>query len=295
TTILEIGAGTGRLACELLLELEVLQSLPQRYCILEPSADLQVMQHQFIEQHAPHLLQRVTWLHELPHKQICGVIIGNEVLDVLPVDLFEIRLGGLYERGVAWHEGRFQWQQQAADAALENAVLKIGLSLGDAYQSEVSQLLPAWITSVGDSLQSGLLLLIDYGYARREYYHPQRNMGTLMCHYRHRAHQEPFVYPGLQDITAHVDFTAVAEAAVATNLHVAGYNTQGQFLLSCGIDVIANDLQQVGNTASLALSQQIKQLTLPSEMGEIFKVIGLTRNFDENLLGFSLFDMRGKL
>jgi len=276
-SILEFGAGSGIMAADILLSLETSQQLPEHYFILEISAELIERQQQTLQQHCPHLLKRVTWLSRLP-VDFSGVILANEVLDAMPICKFRYQDNQFQEYQVTWQQQRFAWQ--LADCHYP-ALDKLADQLPQPYESEINLQLPAWIHSISDCLQQGLVLLIDYGFPRHEFYHPDRTMGTLMCHFRHRAHSDPFVYPGLQDITAHVDFTAVAEAADEANLQVAGFTTQAGFLLGCGL------LDAVGNGDALDINQQIKLLTLPSEMGELFKVIALTRGIEVDLRGFA--------
>lgn len=294
--ILEFGAGSGRLAIDLLGELAVLDCLPERYLILERSADLRLRQQQALAEHLPGLLDRVVWLDSLPACGFRGVMLANEVLDAMSVERF--RWDG--EQAALFHvrsEGdNFAWQlASTTDTPDYLAEFLGGLHLAAGYESEINTSLQPWLQSVSESLQQGLVLLIDYGYPQHEYFHPQRSSGTLMCHYRHQVHADPLIWPGLQDITAHVDFTAVAEAAIAADLEVAGFTTQAYFLLDCCLDEL---LQQTGPTDSMdyiKAAQQAKTLLLPGEMGERFKGIALTRDVDIALPGFRLQDLRGRL
>ena len=296
--ILEFGAGSGRLAIDVLGELQRLDALPQRYLILERSAELRQRQQQALAAQLPQLCERVVWIDSLPAGGFHGVMLANEVLDAMAVERFhwDGEHASLFH--TVFDGERFHWllPEQQQDALLEDiAQLARSLALQPGYISEFNAVLPAWLHSVADSLQQGLLLLIDYGYPQHEFYHPQNSSGTLMCHYRQRAHDDPFLWPGLQDITAHVDFTAVATAAVAAGLAVSGYTTQAGFLLDSGLDGL---LQQAGPTDSLAymqLAQQAKTLILPGEMGERFKCMGLTRALDMELPGFRLQDFRHRL
>lgn len=282
--ILELGAGTGRLAADLLLALQRMQCLPQRYLILEVSAYLREVQRQTLAQSLPSaVFAKVEWLDELP-QAFSGLVVGNEVLDALPVHIVG-KHGGWFERGVACQGDALVWaDRKEMSADLQSAVA--ALSLPDAYLTEVCPSAGALLASLADMLQSGLVLLIDYGFPRREYYHPQRDHGTLMCHYRHHAHADPFLYPGLQDITAHVDFTAVAEAGVGHGLRLAGYTTQAQFLINCGITDLLGRVS-ADTTAYLQQASQAQKLLSPAEMGELFKVLALTRRHDAPLLGFA--------
>jgi SAM-dependent MidA family methyltransferase len=291
--ILEFGAGTGTMAADILLQLERMEALPPHYLILELSAELQQRQRRTLEQKAPHLLGRVQWLEQLP-ASFRGVVLANEVLDAMPVHRVLHRDGQWQELAVGWDGQRFCWQAVPLQDSAVAARLKGLDNLPEPYTTEVCTHADAWIAQLGDMLQAGLILLIDYGFPRHEYYHPERSQGTLMCHYRHRAHDDPFVYPGLQDITAHVDFTAVAEAALPAGLSVYGYTSQAIFLLATGLEQAMEGVEDAEQQYRLA--QQIKTLTLPSEMGELFKVMALGKGLAETeLMGFALNDMRGKL
>lgn len=297
--ILELGAGSGKMAVDLLLELERLNTLPQRYLILEVSAELRQRQHALFQAQIPHLLARVEWLEHLPvAASFTGIILGNEVIDALPVHRFHLdNSNNIQEFYVARAQDKLMWQlDQPSSSELIQHVQALSINHGSSsYESEINVLLPAWLNSLSACLKRGVILLIDYGFPQQEYYHPERSMGTLMCHYRHRAHDDPLMLVGLQDITVHVDFTAVAESAVAAGLQVAGYTTQAAFLLSCGLLELPN-LQLDDNIRErVMLNQQVQKLTSPSEMGELFKVIALTRGMDDILLGFSLRDQRGRL
>ena len=297
--ILEIGAGSGRMAADSLAELERLEALPQRYRILELSGELRQRQHETIERDLPHLVERVEWLDTLPEAGFRGVIVGNEVMDALPVERFRIAAEGLKARHVRQQGHSFAWQDNELSPSLRAAIEALPEHLRAqwprGYESETCLALAPWIATLAATLDAGLLLLIDYGFPRHEYYHPDRNGGTLMCHYRHRAHTDPLILAGLQDITAHVDFTAVAEAAHGAGLTVAGYTTQAYFLLGAGINALL-DAPDLGMEERFILAQGIKKLLLPSEMGELFKVIGLTRNLGaQPLAGFAMNDLRHKL
>lgn len=297
--ILEIGAGTGALAADLLGELEHLGQLPERYLILELSGELRERQQALLRERLPHLLPRVRWLERLPEPGFQGVVLGNEVLDAMPVHRFRWTRQGVYELRVAWEGDDFGWRAEPAEPRLADAVAALHAEVGEAwpdgFESEINLGLAAWVRSLGERLARGVVLLVDYGYPRREYYHPQRAMGTLVCHYRHRAHADPLLLPGLQDITAFVDFTAVAEAAVAADLSVAGYTTQAHFLLGCGLGELLAASDPADAQRHLTLTRQAKILTLPGEMGERFKAIALARGIEALLLGFVLQDHRYRL
>ncbi len=294
--VLEVGGGSGVMAADILAELEALDALPAQYLILELSADLQERQRETLATRVPHLLERVHWLHELPAPGFRGVVVANELLDALPVHCFVTHKKGLQERCVSFAEGRFQWAGNETDELLlPEHLTEIITKLPSGYTSEINLAATGWVQSIANLLDAGVVLLIDYGYAAAEYYHPQRDGGTLMCHYRHRAHEDPFVYPGLQDITAHVDFTAIAEAAVSAGLEVRGYNTQGFFLLGNGISELAHSFEALNEQQQVLQAQQMRTLTLPAEMGERFKVIALARDYHQPLRGFALQDLRHQL
>ena len=291
--ILESGAGSGALAVELLLELERLNRLPEHYFIVELSADLRDRQRANLAQRAPHLAARVTWRDALPAGGFRGVVLGNELLDAMPVVRFRTGRDSVSELHVGWQENRFVWREADANAAVRERVL--ALDLPEDYESEIGLAAEGWVRSVGDALAHGIVLLIDYGFPRAEFYHPQRSRGTLMCHYRHRAHGDPLILAGLQDITAHVDFTAVATAGQDTGLALLGYTSQALFLLGSGLDEVAAHAPASHERNRMTLGNEIKKLTLPHEMGELFKVIALGRNFSEPLIGFRLQDRRARL
>ena len=284
--ILELGAGTGRLSAALMLELQRLEQLPAHYQILEVSANLRQIQHETLQQALPpELMRRVYWLDELPDKFI-GFMLGNEVLDALPVHVIKTGEQGLLERGVVWDGDAFAWSERPLTSGpLFEQASKLDLPLN--YTTELCPAASGLIASLADMLHQGLLLFIDYGFPRHEYYHPQRSQGTLMCHYRHHAHGDPFLYPGLQDITAHIDFTSIAETAVVNGLQLMGYTTQAQFLINCGItDLLAQT--SPGDSANyLPLAAQAQKLLSPAEMGELFKVIALGKGLNQPLLGFA--------
>jgi SAM-dependent MidA family methyltransferase len=296
--ILELGAGTGRMAAVLLTELETLGVLPGRYAILEVSADLAARQRERLAQLPPLLRERVVWLERLPEHPLQGVIVANEVADALPCRRFTLAEGGLCELGVGLADADplhdFADALRPPDSALARACEEIlgGLpqALPPGYRSEVSLRLAPWVSSLAACLARGAVLLCDYGLPRRHYYHPQRAGGTLRCHYRHRAHDDPYLNVGVQDITAWVDFTRVAEAALERGLTVAGFATQAAFLLGLGLEALvaaaASDLERT------RLAGEARRLIMPEEMGEAFKVMALTRGCDMSLDGFALADLR---
>lgn len=297
--VMELGAGTGALAAELLAACERQGCVPRRYLVLEVSAELRERQRAMLGRLPGHLAAAVEWLDALPASPLKGIVIANEVADALPVTLFRRGVGGaLLERGVAIVDGRPGWAERPASAALAAAVGAIerdlGVPLGDGYSSEVSLRLPAWIGAVAASIATGVFLVSDYGLSRREYYHPERRRGTFICHYRHRAHEDPFLHPGLQDLSAWVDFTAVAAAGAAAGLAVAGYSTQAHFLIDSGLAAELEALQSGERRADLALASQAKTLLMPGEMGERFKVMALSRG-EVDIGGFGFRDLRHRL
>jgi SAM-dependent MidA family methyltransferase len=296
--ILEFGAGTGALAATLLAELERLERLPGRYLILERSGELRARQRETLRRTTPRLFERIDWLDELPEGGFHGVLLANEVLDAMPVERFCWNDGDIERFYVECQGDAFGWcVRKAHDPELVAAVRRLDEAVGlfSGYVSEINLLLSPWLQGVAAMLERGLLLLVDFGYPRREYYHPQHREGTLMCHYRHRAHENPFLWPGLQDITAHVDFTAVAEAGVAAELDVTGYTSQAWFLLDCGLDELLQAAGPTDSVASLTLAREAKTLILPGEMGERFKCIGLGRGLEHAVPGFRGHDFRYRL
>ncbi len=284
--ILEFGAGSGLLARDLLAALAQRGVTLSQYAIVEVSTDLRERQRACLVAHP-----QVTWL-DAPPQNFEGVVIANEVLDVMPVRLFLRAADDVLERGVVMRDGALGFADRPADNALVSAVTRIELEVGAlpaGYGSEVSPVVEAWSAQLGGWLARGVALLIDYGFPRREYYHPQRLMGTLMCHFRHHSHAEPLWLPGLNDITAHVDFTAVAEAAHTAGLDVLGYTTQAHFLINCGL----LDLVQSEHTPQRA--GQTQRLVSEAEMGELFKVLAVGRGIDVPLLGFAAGDRLGRL
>lgn len=291
--LLELGAGTGKLAADILLALADLQILPQQYCILEVSDYLRDVQRKNLEKWLPlHLFERVVWLDALPSK-ITGMVLANEVLDAIPVHLVGKQDGMLIERGVTWRDG-LAWQ----DKPLTNNVLintVADLDLPDDYITEVAPLATGLVASLADSLVQGVICWIDYGFGVREYYHPQRTGGTLMCHYQHYAHSNPLIYVGLQDITAHVNFTAIAETAVSRQLAVMGYVNQASFLINCGLLTLLAEASPDDMATYAPMVSATQKLLSPAEMGELFKVMLLGKGMDMPLIGAMQGDKRHTL
>jgi SAM-dependent MidA family methyltransferase len=297
-SILELGAGSGVMAADVLSELTRQQRLPERYLILEVSADLRERQRALLQARAPELMTRIEWLDQLP-EDFRGVLLANEVLDALPIQRFRIRGLQVNQLGVTWQFGRLEWSEVHADPALESAVREIEFNLGepfaDGYTSEINLRLAPWIAGIARSIGEGVAFFIDYGLPRRQYYASGRREGTMLCHFRHRFHDDALINVGVQDIGAWVDFTAVAEAAVAAGMKVAGYTTQAHFLIGNGIEQFLAPTDDDELAARLPLARQAMLLTLPGEMGERFKVIGLSKGGPAALRGFATRDLAAAL
>ncbi|MBS0289013.1 MAG: SAM-dependent methyltransferase [Proteobacteria bacterium] len=296
--ILELGAGDATMACDIIKTLSKMNLLPKNYFILEVSADLKGRQQNTLQAQCPDFFERIIWLDSLPEDPFNGIILGNEVLDAMPVHLFKIAENNqILEAQIKLNNEKWQCEfKTATTSSLANAVdliqesLEYPMTCG--YTSEINLDLAPWLASVSKCLSHGVILFIDYGFSQQEYYHPSRHMGTLMCHYRHHAHPDPLQFIGLQDITAHVDFTAVAKAGIDADLSLLGFTTQGAFLLANDLlttNVPSDPLQQ------LKFSQQIQQLIQPHEMGELFKVIAFGKNYEHSLDGFELKDYSHRL
>jgi len=296
--VLELGAGSGAMAAALLEELGRRDALPGRYLILDVSADLRDRQRATLAAAVPGLLDRVVWLDRLP-EGFSGVVVANEVLDAMPVERFVIRGGHVNALGVTWQIDRLEWSETRAQATLVDAVRAVerdtGAAWPDGYASEINLGLGDWLAALSASVAHGLLLFVDYGLPRREFYAPERRDGTLLCHFRHRFHDDPFTRLGHQDITAWVDFTALAEAGVAAGLGLAGYTTQAHFLIGCGIGEFIVNVAELDVVSRVNLSRQVMLLTLPGEMGERFKAIAFVKGYDSPLRGFAVRDLRHTL
>ena len=290
-SLLEFGAGSGVLAATVLTELAERDSLPAEYLIVEVSPALRAQQQQTLAGQIEQTPVKVRWLDSLPESGFRGVILANEVLDAMPIIRFRVGAEGHMTAGVVRRNGHLNWSWQrdpSQDGRIDRLVQQYGL-VAD-YTSEVNPRAAAWMQTVGRVLDAGLILVMDYGYPGAEYYHYERSDGTLMCHYQHRAHMDPFLYPGLQDLTAHVDFSAVAAAGQLAGLDIAGFTSQEAFLLSTGVlDLVAHESS---GPVDPKLSAELKQLTLSSEMGESFKALAMVKHIDSPLLGFSLRDRR---
>ena len=295
--VLEVGGGSGMLAAQLLNALDNVGHHEVRYLILELSAERREHQRQTLKSLAPGLMDRVGWLDTFP-ESFAGVVVANELLDAMPVQLFEWQAdaeAALQEMGVTWVDGQFAWAPRPVDAVLTETVAALRNRLGpegaqwhSPYRSEICPAQQAWMRTLADCMTAGVVMLLDYGFAAPEYYHPQRDQGTLMCHYRHRSHADPFLWPGLSDITAHVDFTALARAATAEGFSLVGYTSMAAFLLNAGLLDELADLPREPESFWFAQAQAVQQLISEAEMGELFKVIAFEKNLREaaSVLGF---------
>lgn len=299
--VYEFGGGTGALAAQLLGELAVLGAGEVEYRIVEVSGELRERQRETIEALVPGLAQRVRWLERWP-ESIEGVAIGNELLDAMPARMLRLDRGRLLERGVCIDDGRFAFGDRDADEAFERRVRAMLAGVwGDearwpqAYVGEVGEQAHAWVREAGSRLARGALLLVDYGFPRAEFYHPQRDTGTLMCHYRHLAHGDPFLWPGLQDITVHVDFSAVAAAAADAGLDCLGYTSQANLLMNLGLLDRLTRVPADDPLAYLPQAQAVKRLISEAEMGELFKAVAFGRGLADDAIGFARGDRRGSL
>ena len=284
--ILEIGPGAGTLAADLYGFLKSQGAAPKRYRLLEVSPDLRERQLERIAGRHPEDLDRFEWIDRLPER-IDGMVIANEVLDVLPFAIVHRTGGEILERGVVLTEAGFAWEDMALpDGELKRRAQRVIPPGNYDYLTEVNLAAEGLVRTVSASLGRGLALFIDYGCAQAEYYHPQRATGTLRCHYRHRVHGDPFFLPGMQDITAHVDFTAMAQAAESAGAEVMGYTNQAHFLISCGLAVLVSGGDPSMTISRLDATSAVKRLVNPSEMGELFKVLGVGRGIESPLQGF---------
>jgi SAM-dependent MidA family methyltransferase len=294
--VLEVGAGSGRLAFDVLRAMHDGGWLPARYRILEISADLRERQRALLATLPAAAASRVDWLDAPPGEHWQGALLANEVLDALPVESFEWQGGAPLERGVALHDtGALMWKSRQAPPALRSEIIRLhdGMEWHDGFLSELCTRVGPWIAELTRTLASGVALFIDYGLPRREYYHPERAAGTLRCHYRQRAHDDPFAHPGMEDITAWVDFTRVAEAADSAQLEVLGFGTQAAVLLGLGIE--SQIMAAPDETTRIRRASEARQLLMPNEMGERFKAIALGRDFSAPLAAFAHQDLRRSL
>ncbi|MDR6449559.1 SAM-dependent MidA family methyltransferase [Paraburkholderia terricola] len=284
--VMEFGAGTGKLAAGLLNALDALGTPFERYSIVDLSGELRERQRETIEAAAPALAAKVRWLDALPER-FEGVVIGNEVLDAMPVRLFASGGGAWSERGVVWRDQTLAFDDRPVSAAADIALLSDIETAGDDYVTETHDAARAFTRTICTMLARGAAFFIDYGFPRHEYYHAQRAQGTLMCHYRHRAHGDPFVYPGLQDMTAHVEFTGIAEAGIDAGADLLGFTSQARFLLNAGITEALSEIDPADTARFLPAANAVQKLLSEAEMGELFKVIAFSRGLDDTLRAFS--------
>jgi SAM-dependent MidA family methyltransferase len=289
----QMGAGTGKLALSVLRGLHAQKKLPNHYYILDVSAHLRQVQKETLQSELPpEVFARVLWLDTLP-EQFTGVVLGNEVLDAIAVHLVVKKNGKWHERGVIFEDG-FEWQDRPLESL--NLVSHLPADLPEGYLTEVCPVANGLIASLANVLQSGMMLMLDYGFGAREYYHPQRSQGTLMCHFQQRSHDNPLILLGLQDITAHVNFTAIADTALENGLECTGYVNQVQFLINAGITELLEQMPiDIEDGRYLRAVSAVQKLVSPAEMGELFKVIALTKNIEPPLLGFAHGDKRHTL
>lgn len=290
-SVLEFGAGTGKLAADVL---NTLDEDCAEYLIIEPSPDLRERQAETLARLAPAHAAKVRWLDALPGT-FSGCMLANEVLDAMPVHLLHVSGEAIHERGVTLQDGTFAWQDRPAQGDLLEAARALPLENPGAYLTELNLAARAWLASLSRCLTQGAALLIDYGFPAREYYHPQRTAGTLMAHYRHHAHDDPFYLPGLNDLTAHVDFSAVAEAAEESGLELMGYASQAAFLIDCGIADLLAQVSPEDSARYLPLTNQANRLLSPAEMGELFKAMLVGRGVELAPLGFRSGDRSRRL
>ena len=291
--ILEYGAGSGKLAVDVLEALANFDSLPSKYLILEVSPDLRERQEVYIHERLPLYADLVEWVDDVPDR-LRGVIVANEVLDSIPVERFVRRDAGVMQLRVTARDDGFDYVEAPAPEAVVRYIgvveRDLGRQLPDGFVSEICLATSPWIGGMSHALREGVAFLFDYGVSRREYFAPERSDGWLRCHFRHHAHNDALALPGIQDLTAWVDFSSVAAAAVAQGFDIAGYSAQAQFLMAGGLDEDLRDFASLPLEEQLRLSQQVKTLTLPGEMGERFKCIALRKGHIATPSAFSLAD-----
>lgn len=293
--VFEFGAGSGRLCVDILRSLEQNGCLPDAYRILEVSNDLKHRQMVLVQQEIPHLAERVHWLNRWPEEAFNGVVLANEVLDAMPVTRFLKTPEALCESFITLdaHDELTEIFKPCVNHRLSDYLAHALPTVTLPYLSEANLFIDGWVKQCSNMLNQGAMILIDYGFPRHEYYHPDRNQGTLMCHHQHLAHTNPLIHIGEQDITAHVDFTHVAEAADEAGFQVAGFTNQAAFLLANGLLSLLEAMPD--DALRIKTQQAVKQLIQPNEMGELFKVMALTKNMDIELRGFQFYDKRASL
>lgn len=297
--ILEFGAGSGRLACDLLSRLQRLDCLPEKYLIMETSADLRQRQQQLLEERLPEFFGNIVWLDQLPEDGLNIIVIANEVIDALPFHRIVLQDNEFYEQKVTVKNNQYAYVAENLPLSLKAFCNRSLQPIRDIpvseYVTEVHVNYSPWLRSINNFLSSGVVLLVDYGYSGSEYYSPERCNGTLLCHYRHRVHDDPFWYPGLQDITSSVNFSVIAEVANECGLEILGYTSQSGFLLACGLDKLYQEMIHAGDMDPLQLSREIRTLTMPGEMGERFRVMALGKNIRTTMQGFGFKDLSYQL
>ncbi len=297
-SILEVGCGTGAMAADILRALKNLATLPKHYWLLERSADLRQRQHETLAKQVPELLGLVKWLDAPPSAPWQGIVLGNEIVDALPTQRFEISADGARELCVCNAGSGFEY---TLGAPLPGILTRLGADLLAAlplgYRSEIQPQLDSWLADLTASMQQGLVLLFDYGYSRHEFYLPERSTGTLVCHYQQRMFDAPFWYPGLVDLSSSVEFTALAEAGASCGLELAAYMSQADFLIYGALAQVLENLNAVSERARLALTRQVRVLTLPGEMGERIKLMAFARELPEFARApvLNRFGLRGSL
>ncbi|WP_223668659.1 class I SAM-dependent methyltransferase [Kangiella shandongensis] len=285
--ILELGAGSGRLMCDLLRQLEVEERVPETYYILEVSAELRQRQQQLLKAELPHLVTKVVWLDKLP-QSFKGVIIGNEVIDAIPFELLMKTEHGLAQGFVKYNERGFSLEFHVTDYSRgwQKRNFNSYSMWPEGYLVETSELRNDWMRTLMESLEQGCVILLDYGYEQEELYSPYRPQGTLQCYYRQRKHSTPLALLGLQDITCSVNFTQLAETAQQQGSDILGFTSQALFLTLSGIEQFVAQAQDSDTIAGLSVAQQLQTLLMPAEMGQTIKVLGLSKNFSGTLSGF---------
>ncbi len=296
TDVLEFGAGSGILAETILLELDKHERLPQTYYIHDISPSLRKRQFTRLQTNIPQLLHKVEWLNDIPTR-FDGIMLGNEVLDALPVHRVIFRRNRRYtEIYVTEKNGRLVLEEgPLSSVELQHEmdrITQLWPDIADGYQSEINLGVKRWVAQVSQALGKGMILLIDYGFTRKEYYQPSNHKGNLMCYFQHHAHSNTMLYPGVQDVTCHVNFSLVAEAFQDQGLNIAGYTNQGFFLAGCGLEALYQQQDTQDEEKFLRLTRGIEQLIMPTAMGETFKVIGVTKNITQDTIGFSVSNLK---
>ena len=281
-SIIEIGAGTGKLAFDIMTQLNDYQVNFDRYYILELSADLKQRQQSMLSHLPTKTLNKIVWLDSIPMDSIDGVIIANEVIDALPFTRFKTQNGQVYELGISVEDNQLIEQPRLADEMLSNTVdsiaKEIGMTFQDGYTSEIRINFGSWFRTIESMLSSGSIFFVDYGYARQEYYDEERTNGSMICHYRNVAHEDPLSNLGIQDISASVDFSQLADVALQRNIEVGFFTSQSDFLINAEILGVIESVIDEG--LKMRLTQEVKQLLLPNQMGEVFKCMLLNKNIN---------------